>query len=141
MIGFYKSLSQLCRNWLAPVVNVLGRYYVAMDFFSSGLLKLEDFEETRENFGPDGDFVLPLINGDVAAVLATAGELVLPVMLILGLFTRIGAIGLFIMALVIELFVFPGTAVHYYWMIAFGLLAAYGGDKLSLDNFLLKIKG
>ena len=140
MISVYQSFSRLCRQWLAPVVNLLGRYYVAMDFFRAGLLKLDDFEETRENFGPDGDFTLPFLPGDVAAVLATAGELILPVMLIVGFFTRAGAIGLFIMALVIEVFVFPGTAQHYYWMIAFGLLAGYGGDKLSLDNFLLKMR-
>ena len=138
MIRLYDGFSGLCATFLAPLANLAARIYVGLDFFRSGLAKIGDFEETLIYF--EEDWIVPLLPSNVSAYLATAGELVLPILLFVGLFTRVGAIGLFIMALVIEIFVFPGTAQHYYWMIILGMLAAYGGNKLSLDNFLLKIK-
>ena len=138
MIRLYESFSGLCVMLLMPLANLAARIYVGLDFFRSGLAKLDDFEETLEYF--EEDWIIPLLPSNVSAYMATAGELVLPVLLFLGLFTRVGAIGLFIMALVIEIFIFPGTVQHYYWMIILAMLAAQGGGKLSLDNFLLKIK-
>lgn len=138
MIKLYEQLSELCATFLTPLANLAARIYIGLDFFRSGLAKLDDFEETLELF--EEDWVVPLLPSNVSAYLATAGELVLPIMLFLGLFTRIGAAGLFVMALVIEIFVFPGTVQHYYWMIILAMLVAQGGHKLSLDNFLLKLK-
>ena len=138
IIKLYESFSGLCATLLTPLANLAARIYVGLDFFRSGLAKLEDFEETLEYF--EEDWIVPLLPSNVSAYLATAGELVLPILLFIGLFTRVGALGLFVMALVIEIFIFPGTAQHYYWMIILAMLAAQGGHKLSLDNFLLKIK-
>ena len=138
MIKLYEQLSELCATFLTPLTNLAARIYIGLDFFRSGLAKIGDFEETLELF--EEDWIVPLLPSNVSAYLATAGELVLPIMLFLGLFTRIGAAGLFVMALVIEIFVFPGTVQHYYWMIILAMLVAQGGNKLSLDNFLLKIK-
>ena len=87
----------------------------------------------------DGEFALPFLPAEPAAYLATAGELVLPVLLILGLFTRFSAAGLFIMSAVIQFFVFP-EQLHIMWMIIFAMLVGYGGNKISLDYLLLKIK-
>jgi putative oxidoreductase len=104
-------------------------------FFMSGLAKLDDFEGTIELF--EEDWVIPLIPAEPAAYLATAGELVLPVLLILGLFTRMGALGLLVMTIVIQTFAIQDPQ-HYIWMLALGLLLGYGGNKISLDNLLFK---
>ncbi len=143
IINLYNTLSDLCRGLITPVVNLVARIYIGMEFFRSGLLKLDDwlygdFEETIEMFSED--WVVPFLPTELSAYLATLGELVLPIMLIVGIFTRVGAIGLFLMALTIEVFVYPGTQQHYYWMLILGYLAAQGGQLLSADNFLLKIK-
>ncbi len=139
MIGLYDKLSELASDWLTPLVNLVARIYVGMDFFKSGLLKFDDMEETIEMFEDDWASAV-IFSPEISAYLATAGELILPIMLFIGLFTRVGAIGLFIMAVVIELFVFPGTVQHYYWMIILAMLVAQGGHKLSLDNWLLKVR-
>lgn len=140
MLGLYEKLSTICSEWLSPLTNLAARIYVGLDFFRSGLAKLDDFEGTVELF--EEDWIIPLLSSTpkLAAYLTTIGELVLPILLFIGLFTRIGAIGLFIMALVIEIFVFPGTLQHYYWMIILAMLIAQGGHKLSLDNWLLRIR-
>ncbi|MBT8114676.1 MAG: DoxX family protein, partial [Arenicella sp.] len=121
-----------------PLANLAARIYVGLEFFRSGLAKVEDFEGAIELF--EDDWALPFLSAEPNAYLATAGELVLPVLLILGLFTRFAAAGLLVMALVIELWVFPGTAQHYYWMIILAMLMGHGGHKLSLDRWLLKEK-
>jgi putative oxidoreductase len=137
MINLYKALSAVALSYVTPVANLWARIYVGMVFFRSGQAKLADFEETIEFFADD--WVLPFISPAPAAYLATAGELILPVLLILGLFTRMGALGLLVMAVVIQVFVFQLNE-HYYWMIILALLVGQGGSKLSVDHLLFKFK-
>jgi len=147
MISLYKSFSTFCSDIVTPVANLWARIYVGLIFWRSGVLKFEDMEETVENFDPaeDGDFIISFlpesIPAEIPAYLATFGELILPVMLFIGLFTRIGAIGLLIMTIVIQFFV-PDFAnnIHYLWMIILAILVGQGGSKISLDNWLLKVK-
>ena len=137
MTNLYKALSTFAISYVTPVANLWARIYIGMVFFRSGQAKLGDFEETIEFFADD--WALPFISPAPAAYLATAGELILPVLLMLGLFTRIGALGLLVMAAVIQFFVMPLNE-HYYWMIILTLLVGQGGSKLSLDHLLLKLK-
>lgn len=132
----YQQLNSFGQCIILPLANLVARCYIGWEFFKSGLLKIDDFETTVEMF--EDDWVLPLLPPLPSAYLATAGELVLPILLVVGLFTRVGALGLFIMALVIEIFVYPGTVQHYYWMIILAMLVGQGGSKLSLDNMLLR---
>ena len=142
MMKLYSAFNDLCATFIAPIANLWARIYLGyFVFFVSGLAKLDDFEETVELFdaAEDGEFALPFLPAEPAAYLATAGELILPVLLILGLFTRFSAAGLLVMAAVIQFFVYP-EQLHVFWMIVCALLVGYGGGKLSLDNLLLKLK-
>ena len=129
--------NRFCGGLVAPLANLWARIYIGLIFFRSGRAKLEDFEETIEFF--EDDWALPFLSAEPAAFLATAGELILPIMLFVGLFTRIGAVGLLIMTAVIQFYVLPDHQ-HYLWMIALAMIAGYGGDKLSLDHLWLKSK-
>lgn len=138
IIGINCVVSQWLTKFAAPVVDLAARIYVGLDFFRSGLTKIDSWDTTLTLF--EYEYAVPVLPVNVAAVMATAGELILPVLLFLGLFTRLGALGLFVMALVIELFVYPNTAQHYYWMIILGFLATYGANKISLDHWLTRNK-
>ncbi len=88
---------------------------------------------------------LPLAATNTAAVLATAAELTLPLLLLLGLFTRLGALGLLTMTLVIQLLVFP-TWDHWtnpamWWAATALVLVAHGPGAWSLDRRLGLEKG
>lgn len=139
MKNLYIAFSDLCTTFLTPVVNLWARIYVGLIFWRSGLAKWDDMETTIELFDieEDGEFALPFLPAEPAAYLATAGEIILPILLWLGLFTRVGAAGLFIMAAVIYFFV-DATPQPHLWMIICALLVAQGGHKLSVDNFLFK---
>lgn len=147
MKKLYQSFNNFCATIVSPLANVWARIYIGLIFWRSGVAKFDDLEGTVELFDPeeDGEFIISFlpesIPPEIPAYLATFGELILPILLFVGLFTRVGALGLLIMTIVIQFFV-PGfeDSQHYLWMIVLALLIGQGGNKLSLDNWLLKLK-
>ena len=91
---FYYSASHW-PEFLAPLLDLGLRLYVAEVFFKSGLTKIKNWDSTLYLFSDV--YQVPLLNTDVAAYMATAGELGLSVLLVLGLFGRFAAAGLFIL--------------------------------------------
>ena len=69
------------------------RLYVSWQFLLSGWGKLTRWDTTLFLF--QEEYHVPLLPPHVAAVAGTFGELFFPLLLVFGLFTRIGAIGLF----------------------------------------------
>lgn len=83
------------------------------------------------------EYQVPLLSPILAAYLATAAELAFSLLLLLGLFTRLSALALFGMTLVIQLFVYPQLwLVHALWMGALLLLVSRGGGGLALDRLV-----
>lgn len=80
---------------------------------------------------------LPLLSPGLAAWLATLGEFILPIALLLGVFSRLSALGLIVMTLVIELFVIDGAfwGTHALWLSMALYLTACGPGRLSIDHF------
>lgn len=133
----YFAFNRYCETLILPLANLWARIYIGLIFFRSGQAKLSDFEETIDLF--TDDWALPFLPAQPAAYLATAGELILPVLLFVGLFTRLGALGLLVMTVIIQVYVLPFDT-HYLWMIILALLIGLGGGKLSLDYLLFKSK-
>lgn len=77
---------------LLPLADLLMRLYIGKLFFWSGLTKLRDWEMTVSLF--TDEYHVPLLSPEVAAYAATGAELVLPVLLVLGLFKQLAALGL-----------------------------------------------
>lgn len=141
MSTFVDGLATAAQTIIAPVANLIARVYVGLIFFQSGLSKVEDWQTTLSKF--QTEWALPILSPGMSAWLATAGEMVLSIMLIIGFFTRFSACGLLIIVLIIEFVVFNGASAdrqYYYWMLIFGFLVGYGGDKLSIDAFLSRKK-
>ena len=74
----------------------------------------------------------------ISAVMATAAEHILPIMLVLGLATRLSALGLFMMTMVIQIFVYPEAfwSVHLLWFALALVLITHGAGRFSLDNII-----
>jgi putative oxidoreductase len=79
---------------------------------------------------------------EVAAVLATGAEHLFPVLLVLGLATRLSALALLGMTLTIQFFVYPDAwwPVHSLWSAMCLILMARGSGLLGLDPFLVKAR-
>ena len=131
-----KVASKLFPLSLLLLVQRLG---IAAVFFMSGRTKIEDgtwltlsdgaFELFRT------DYALPFIPPVPATYAATTAEHLFPILLTLGLFTRVSAAGLLVMTLVIEIFVYPDAwPTHLSWAGLLLPLIALGGGKLSVDR-------
>ena len=77
---------------------------------------------------------------ELAAVLANTAEHVLPALLLVGLFTRLSALGLIGMTLVIQLFVYPDAwwPEHSLWAALAAVLIVRGGGLFSADALLTR---
>lgn len=119
----------------APVALML-RVFPALVFLQSGRTKVEGFlikDSTWFLF--EHEYALPLIPPQVAAVMATVAEHVLPALLILGLVTRLSALGLLGMTAVIQIFVYPDAwMTHGLWAAALLAVAARGPGSWSADH-------
>ena len=82
---------------------------------------------------------------DLAVPLATYSEFLFPILIVLGIATRFSAAALMVMALVIQIFVFP-TSEHFFgWAITIIALAVIlisrGAGIFSLDAAVTKLRG
>jgi len=136
-------------HWL---IATLGRFSIAATFWLSGQTKVDGF---AINF-ISGDFKigwpklsdnaialfkdeykLPLLPPELAAPLAATAEHVFPVLILIGLATRLSALALLGMTLVIEIFVYPDAyATHGTWAAVLLYLIARGPGPISIDHWL-----
>lgn len=119
----------------APVALML-RIFPALVFWQSGRTKVEGLSIKESTwFLFEHEYALPLIPHELAAVMATLAEHVLPVLLILGLFTRLSALGLLAMTAVIQVFVYPGAwMTHGLWAAALLGVVVIGPGRWSVDH-------
>jgi putative oxidoreductase len=119
--------------------QLAARLYVANVFFLAGLTKIRDWDTTLALFADE--YMVPLLSPALAAFGGTAGELVLPVLLVLGLFGRIAAFGLFILnfVAVISLGEVPPAALqqHLFWGSLLAFLVLWGPGRWSVDHWLV----
>jgi hypothetical protein len=92
------------------VTQLLARLGVGAVFFKSGMTKIASWEFTLMLFREE--YRVPLLPTETAALLATATELSMPVLLALGLFARLATLPLLGMVVVIQLFVGCAVAAH-----------------------------
>lgn len=125
-------------DYLRIPAILLVRLYVASIFFKSGLTKLRDWESTLMLF--EYEYEVPLLSPVVAAWAGTIGELVLPVLLAIGLLSRLSAAGLFIVNIVAVLSLVDISAAamneHVLWGSLLLAVVLFGGEKFSLDRKL-----
>ncbi len=123
-------------DWLLPLLQ---RLAISAVFLMSGRTKVDGLFTLSDStfFLFEQEYSLPLISPEVAAYAATIAEHVFPILLILGLLTRLSATALLIMTLVIQFLVYPEAwAIHLTWVALLVPLIARGGGQLSLDRLL-----
>ena len=128
-------------EYLAPALDFGIRLFLANVFFKSGLTKIHNWDSTLYLFSDV--YQVPLLPPELAAYLATSAELGLPVMLVLGLFGRFAAGGLFILNLVAVISFYSelsesGINQHLYWGILLAVLLLISRGAWSLDALLEK---
>lgn len=120
------------------LIAILARIGIGTVFLRSGLTKIDGFALAPSAiYLFENEYKLPLIPPHIAAYMGTAAELTLPLLLFAGLFTRFAALGLLVMTLVIEIFVYPNAFdTHSVWAVSLLYLLKYGPGRFSLDHLL-----
>lgn len=138
-MNIYARIGQKLDQVPGSILLLIARLGVAGVFFMSGRTKVDGIlhitDSTYSLF--ETDYRIPLIPPHIAAHLATYQEHLFPILLVLGLFNRVAALGLLGMTTVIEVFVYHDAwPTHLSWA---GLLLPIifrGGGKFSLDHLL-----
>jgi putative oxidoreductase len=122
----------------APVLDLGIRLYVASVFFQSGLTKIANWDSTLSLF--ENIYAVPVLPPSLAALLGTGVELGFPVLLALGLGSRIAAVVLFVFNIV-AVVSYPdlgdvGLKDHQLWGVLLLISLLHGPGRLSLDHLL-----
>lgn len=146
--GYYKVV-----DWLqvgTPLADLLIRFWVADAFWRAGLVKIQSWNSTLYLF--ENEYQVPLLPPDVAAYLGTGVELVVPVLLLFGLFGRISAGFLFVYNIIAVIsypalwpdgfwrgFFGDGFNDHKVWGLMLLITFLHGPGKLSVDYLLTRV--
>ncbi|MFC5301469.1 DoxX family protein [Azospira restricta] len=148
------AASALCTRLPDTLIALVARFSIAATFWLSGQTKVQGFAANfvsgQFEFGwprlADSaidlfrdEYRLPLLAPEFAAPLAAFAEHLFPLLLLLGLATRLSALALLAMTAVIQVFVYPDAyALHGTWAAVLLFLVARGGGALSLDALLAR---
>jgi len=111
------------------------RLGVAWIFWSSAQVKLINWQRTIELFAEE--YRVPLLPPEIAAAMALSIEIACPILLVLGLFTRLAVLVLLGMTAVIQIFVYPEAwPTHLQWAAMMLVLLCRGAGAFSLDRLL-----
>lgn len=118
---------------LYPVLDLVIRLWLAQAFWVSGVLKLAHWDTalTLATY----EYPVPWLDPFTAAVLGVAIEVCGSMLLAFGLATRLAAIPLLILTLVIQ-FEYRALDQHLYWAALFGWYIVMGAGPIALDRLL-----
>jgi putative oxidoreductase len=146
-----EKASLLVRAIAQPsLVQLVLRIALAVPFWRSGILKWDGFlqlSDTAVTLFTD-EFMLHLPGGPypfpaptVVAFLSGCGEIIFPILLVLGFATRFAALGLLVMTAIVELTVPEGWPIHITWAaMALGIMA-WGPGRISIDHVIRRTLG
>ena len=141
IFGWHARLARVLDH-LRSLLLLGTRLWVSWQFLQSGWLKLTTWDVTLELFR--SEYHAPLLSPLAAALLGTFGELCFPLLLLTGLFTRVGALGLAVVNVfaVVSYWHVLGSdgyeaalAQHVLWGFMLAVITVFGGGGLALDRW------
>ncbi|MGB1297318.1 MAG: DoxX family protein [Psychrobium sp.] len=148
MKSFFESINQFFSKIPDDVIALVARIAVGMVFWRSAQTKIDGgtilgqkwqfFNVSDSAYALfEYEYELPIIPSDIAAPLATYGEFFLGGAIILGILTRLSALGLLAMTAVIQFLVYPDAwPTHILWLVPLLYLIKHGGGKISVDSLI-----
>ncbi|MBK6411870.1 DoxX family protein [Sphingopyxis sp.] len=147
VIAFYDRAVALAAGRVPEAIALLLlRLALAGVFWRSGLTKVVEggvlqIDPLQYDLFASEFSGLPL-DPAIAVPLTTYAEHLFPILLLLGLATRLSAGALLAMTLVIQIFVFPDAwwPVHSLWAAMAAILIVRGGGLFSLDTIIARLR-
>lgn len=136
--GAWNGAASALERLLGPSLLALAaRFGVASVFFLSGRTKVDGWLTVSDGalFLFAEEYKVPVLSPEIAAHMAAYAEHLFPILLAVGLFTRLSALALLVMTAVIQIFVYPDAwPTHLSWAGLMLFLIGRGGGALSLDR-------
>lgn len=141
VIAIYRNTTNTVESWAPSILSLALRCWLASIFFKSGLTKIAGWDSTLALF--EAEYQVPVLSPVLAAYMATGIELIVPVLLVMGLFTRMSATVLCVLNAVAAIS-YPdiseaGMKEHVYWGILLTVPMAIGGARISADYLWLSL--
>jgi len=141
--GFwYKLAEHLTKLVPHDALALINRVAIAAIFFLSGRTKVEGVLTVTDSAYAlfRDEYKLPLVPPEIAAQAAAFAEHLFPLLLVLGLFTRLSALALLCMTLAIQIFVYPDAwPTHLSWAGLLLYLVGRGAGVISLDRVIRRL--
>lgn len=150
IVSLWRRITGVLGGPIAESIALLmARAALAGIFWRSYLTKVEEGTwfaiDDVQYYLFENEFTGLPLSADLAVPITTYAEFLFPILLITGLFSRFSAAALMVMALVIQVFVFPTSAHFWGWAItvlALGaLIVSRGPGLFSLDAVLARVTG
>ncbi|WP_373474172.1 DoxX family protein [Sphingorhabdus lacus] len=144
--SYNRAIAIVSAPWVESLMLLFVRISLAGIFWRSGRTKVDEgswltiSDTTKFLFQEDYKNVpLP---PELGAYMSTYAEHFFPILLVIGLFTRLSALALVGMTMVIQIFVFPEAwwSVHMIWIALALTLIVRGGGQFSIDAILTRQK-
>ena len=144
-----EPIKKCLEDYVAPLVDLALRLYMAHAFYKSGILKLDDLwnDNWAHTVALFRDVTpVPFLSAELAAPMGMVGELLFSVLLALGLFGRLGALGIVGMSALISFsfwYFNPDDFIQYYdeqlrWILLTLPILVRGPGTLSIDYLIAK---
>lgn len=149
--GLVEWANHVVRSIAQPSLTQLAlRFALAVPFWRSGVNKWDGFLQLNDvavllfssEFKlhlPGGPYPFPAPAAMAFAV--GSAEILFPILLVLGLATRLTAFGLLLMTLVVQFTVPDGWPLHVTWAAMALAVMAWGPGRISLDRLIARGKG
>ncbi len=146
MKALFNKIELIARQFPQEILTIVARLAIASVFWRSAQTKIaggEVFGQKWQFYNVtdstfmlfEYEYALPIIPHQIAAYLATFAEFTLSLTIILGLLTRLSALGLLVMTTVIQFLVYPDAwPTHILWLVPLLYLIKHGGGQLSIDR-------
>lgn len=141
---YNRIVAMLSDSWIEQLTLLIVRVSLAGIFWRSGRTKVDEgswlsVSDTSKFLFKEEYSAVPL-PAELAAYLATYAEHLFPLLLVIGLCTRLSALALLGMTMVIQIFVYPEAwwSVHIIWVALALVLIVRGGGRFSLDALLAR---
>jgi putative oxidoreductase len=137
MLETYRKTVALLERFPLSILQFMFRLGIAVVFWNSGVVKIQSWDPTVALFA--NEYKVPLLPPEVAATMAAAVELTCPVLLVLGLATRLATLPMLGVTFVIQTFVYPDLwHLHLAWATTLLFILTRGPGAISLDFLIEK---
>jgi putative oxidoreductase len=135
ILSLYRNAITRLERFPVSLLQLVFRISIGAVFFSAGLTKIASWQSTLALFY--NEYKVPLIPPNIAAYMATAVELSCPILLFIGLATRLATLPMIGQSLVIAIFVYPEDWVeHLTWISMLTIILVRGPGVMSVDYLL-----